>query len=54
MKKARAAMPTNDQKRGLAADRAKTPPPDDLGQEGAQSTIKPNTTGKGERQDRGP
>ena len=26
--------------------------PDDLGHEGMQSTIKPNTTGAGERQDR--
>lgn len=28
--------------------------PDDLGQESAQSTIKPNTTDRGEPQDRGP
>lgn len=28
--------------------------PDNLGQEGAQPTIKPNVTGGGQRHDRGP
>lgn len=28
--------------------------PDNLGHEGAQSTIKPNTTDQGQRSDRGP
>jgi hypothetical protein len=31
-----------------------TPAADNLGQEGVQPTIKPNTTNDGERQDRGP
>jgi hypothetical protein len=41
---------------GAPAGSAKpqTPAADDLGQEGVQNTIKPNTTKKNERQDRGP
>jgi hypothetical protein len=41
-----------DPRRAAAA--AQSPPDYNLGQEGTRSTIKPDTTGAGRRDDRGP
>jgi hypothetical protein len=43
---------TGTQEDGIAPDPQNRKVSGDLGQEGEQSTIKPNTTGGGQRQDR--